>query len=250
VNVRRAISMAIDRNTIVRDLLNPTINPVAVTFWDATPPFADPSLKPYPFDPAQSKQLLDAAGWKDTNGDGIREKAGVKLQLRYLSNERELRKNVQAVVKQQLAQVGVDVQLQTVSSDIFWNGYKDNGPQATGAYDMAQYSNNPAFPDPEASIDWLCKEVTSAENPEGLNWQGYCNPALDTLLDEQAKTVDRQKRIQLYYQIEKILYDDAITLEMWKDPDIWSIHSRLKNVKLSGATPFWNVTDWAIDSAY
>ncbi|MEP7355895.1 MAG: peptide ABC transporter substrate-binding protein, partial [Anaerolineales bacterium] len=117
LNVRKALALATDRFTLVNDLLDPTINPVNATFWDATSPFGDPSLKPYPYDPAEAQRLLDGAGWKDTNGDGIRDKDGKELILRYATNTRELRKNYQAVVQQQLKSVGIGVELANYSSD-------------------------------------------------------------------------------------------------------------------------------------
>ncbi len=246
LNVRKALALATDRFTLVNDLLDPTVNPVNVTFWDATAPFGDESLEPYPYDPAEAEKLLDAAGWIDSNGDGIRDKDGEELILRYATNQRELRMNYQAVVQQQLKSVGIGVELNNHSSDIFWNSYTDGGPQAKGEYDIAQYSSVGSFPDPEASQNWLCSEISSAENPDGSNWQGYCNPDLDKLLKEQAITLDREKRIDLYHQIEKIMYDEYIYVGIWLDPDLYSINKRLQNVTLSGATPFWNAADWTV----
>ena len=246
VNVRKAIALATDRFSIVKNLLVETVNPVNVTFWDGTAPYDPVDLKPYPYDPEQAKKLLDEAGWKDTNGDGTRDKDGVELKLRYITNDRELRKNVQAVVQQQWAAVGIGADLQNYSSDVFWNGYNDNGPQAQGKYDIAEYSSVGSFPDPDASSNWLCDQISSADKPDGANWQGVCLKELDALLQEQASTLDTQKRVDLYHQIEKIMYDQVLYIGMWKDPDLWSVNNRLQGVKLSGATPFWNVNEWSV----
>ncbi len=245
VNVRKALALATDRFSIVKDLLKDNINPVNAAFWDNNPPY-NSDLKPFPYDPEEAKRLLDEAGWKDSNGDGTRDKDGTELVLRYITNDRELRKNVQAVVEQQWSQVGIGVELQNYSSDVFWNGYNDNGPQAQGLYDVAEYSSVGSFPDPEASQNWLCDQISSADNPDGANWQGYCNPKMDDLLKEQATTLDTNKRIDLYKQIQQLMYDDVIYVGMWKDPDLWSVNSKLQNVKLSGATPFWNAPDWTV----
>ena len=254
LNVRKAIALATDRFTIVKDLLVDTINPVNVTYWDTTPPYQTDTLKPYPYDPEQAKQLLDAAGWIDSDGDGIRDKEidgkKVDLKLRYITNQRELRKNVQAVVEQQWKLVGIGVELVNYSSDVFWNGYNDDGPQAQGLYEIAEYSSvQNAFPDPDASSGWVCEQIASADNPDGANWQGYCNPKIDDLMKQQATTLDPTARRELYNQIEQILYDDYVYIGMWKDPDLWSINNRVKNVKLSGVFPFWNVQDWEVADA-
>ncbi len=245
VNVRKALALATDRFTIVKDLLLESINPVNVTFWDTTPPYQT-SLEPYPYDPEQAKALLDAAGWVDSNGDGIRDKDGVELIVRYATNQRELRKNVQAVVEQQWKQVGIGAELANYSSDIFWNGYNDGGPQALGTYDVAEFSSSAnAFPDPDTN-GFTCAQIVNADNPDGSNTQGYCNPALDELFSKQAVTVDPVARKELFNQIQQIMYDDVVYIGMWKDPDLWSLSSHLKNVKFSGVYPFWNAYEWEV----
>ncbi|MGB8984440.1 MAG: peptide ABC transporter substrate-binding protein [Anaerolineales bacterium] len=244
VNVRRAIALATDRFSIVRDLLVEEVNPVNATFWDATEPYNNPDLEPYPYDPEEAKRLLDEAGWVDSNGDGTRDKDGRELVLKYITNDRELRKNVQAVVQQQWSLVGIGAELQNHSSDIYWNGYNDGGPQAQGLYDIAQYSSVGFFPDPEISYNWLCDERSNADNPDGGNWQGVCMEELDALLKEQAVTLDLDKRIDLYHQIAQILHDEVFYIGLWKDPDLWSINNHLQNVVLSGAAPFWNAHEW------
>jgi peptide/nickel transport system substrate-binding protein len=245
VNVRKAIALATDRFTIVNDLLDETVNPVNATFWDNNPPY-NSDLEPYPYDPEEAKRLLDEAGWVDSNGDGTRDKDGVELVLRYITNDRELRKNVQAVVQQQWSLVGIGAELENHSSDVYWNGYNDNGPQAQGLYDIAEYSSVGSFPDPDASSNWFCDQISSAENPDGANWQGYCDPEMDELLNQQATTLDINERIELYKQIQQKMYDEVIYIGMWKDPDLWSLNSRLQNIKLSGASPFWNAHEWVV----
>jgi peptide/nickel transport system substrate-binding protein len=248
VNVRKAIALATDRFTIVNDLMLESVNPVPATVWVGTPPYNHDGLEPYPYNPEEAKSLLDAAGWVDSNGDGTRDKDGVELVLRYVTTTRELRKNVQAVVQQQWAAVGIGVELRNFTGDIFFGGFAAGGPMAIGDYDIGEYSNAPTgFPDPEISSYWLCSEITSADNPDGGNNQGYCNADLDALLLEQAQTVDLNKRIDLYKQIQQIMYDDVVVVMMWSDPDLWSLNNRLQGVKFSGASPFWNSYEWFVN---
>jgi peptide/nickel transport system substrate-binding protein len=245
-NVRRAIVMATDREKITQDLLGGETAPVG-TFWDATPPFGNPDIKPYAYDPDEAARLLDEAGWT-MGADGVREKTldgeVVKLKLKYITNSRQLRKDVMAVVKQMWAGVGIDSELVNNANDIYFGTYGENGP-LYGDYDIAQYSNAPSFPDPDVA-QFTCEEIPTPDKPEGNNFQGYCNAELDALFAEQARTVDREARIQLFYQIAQIMYDDVVWVGLWNDPDLWSVNNRLKNVVFSGGTAFWNVTDWDI----
>jgi len=247
VRVRKAIVLATDREKITQDLLHGKTAPVG-TFWDATPPFGDPNLKPDPYDPDAAAKLLDEAGWT-LGSDGIREKTidgqVVKLKLRYITNSRDIRKNgVMPVVKQMWAKVGIDVELVNNANDVYFNDYANNGP-LYGDFDIAEYSDAPSFPDPDVS-HFRCSEIPTPDNPAGGNFQGYCNPELDKLFDQQTTTVNRDERIKIFYQIEKIMHDDVVWAGMWNDTDLWSVNKRLTGVVFSGATCFWNVTDWDI----
>jgi peptide/nickel transport system substrate-binding protein len=242
VRVRQAIALAFDRFSLTKDLLLGLTQPAA-TFWDNTP-YTDPSIQPWPYDPEKAKALLDEAGWKDTNGDGTRDKNGVELVLTYGTVTREIRQDTQAVAQQQLAQVGIKVELSNYESDIFFGTYGEGGPAATGKLDISQWSDTPyAWPDPDIMY-WRCSEIPSSEKPQGVNWQAICDPELDNLFKLQASQVDFAARQKTFQQISKLMYDKVYWLGLWQDPDQWAIGKRLTNVKISGVTPFFNVMDW------
>ena len=241
VKVRQAIALAFDRFSVCKDLLLGLTKPPA-TYW-ANTPWQDPTLEPWPYDPERAKQLLDEAGWKDTNGDGVRDKDGVELVLTLGTTTREIRRDVQAVAQQQLAQVGIKLELANADSDIFFGSYGEGGPCATGQYDIFEYSTVTNYPDPETA-DWLCKEIPSDENPAGVNWQAVCDEELDGLFKLQATQVDPAERMKTFHQITRLIYEKVYWLGVWEDPDIWAVGPRLKNVRLSGATPFFNIVEW------
>ena len=242
VSVRQAIAYATNRDAVVKDLLLGKTG-VAATDWDNTP-YVDPSLKPYAFDPEKAKSLLDAAGWK-AGADGVREKDGVKLSLKYGTTTREIRKDTQAVVQQNLKDIGIQVDLMNADSDTYFAGFDTNGPAATGQYDFFEYSSVPSgFPDPDA-VEWLCSEIPSAESPSGTNWSFMCDKELDGLFQLQAtQTGDAAARQKTFQQITKIIYDKVYWLGLWQDPDQWAISGKLTGVKISGVTPFYNITEW------
>jgi peptide/nickel transport system substrate-binding protein len=243
VNVRKALVLATDREKIVQDLLG-GLTEVANSYWASTPPFGNEDLALEPYDPEEAQRLLDEAGWVDSNGDGTRDKDGTELVLRYIANQRQLRKDVQAVVQQMWAQVGIGTELVNYGDDYF-NGFADGGPQATGQYDIAEYSDAPDFPDPNEG-KYLCSAIPSQDNPEGDNWQGYCNEELDTLFEQQNTETNPDARKEIFSQIQQIMHDEVVWIGLWRDPDLWSVSSRLQGVRLSGATPFWNAHEWTI----
>jgi len=237
--VRQAIAYAIDREAIVNDLLLGRTG-VAATYWDNTP-FVDPTIEPYPYDAAKANELLDAAGWKDSNSDGTRDKDGVELVLKYGTTTREIRKEIQAVFQQQLLEVGIGTEL--INAENFFDGYAEGGPAATGELDLMEYSTTAQYPDPHVS-EWYCNQIPTDEAPDGANWQAVCNTDLEALFDQESAQVDAAAREVTFHEISRMVFDQAYWIGIYWDPDIWAINSRVTNVKVSGATPFFNIMEW------
>ncbi len=242
VRVRQAIAYAVDFDAICEKLLYGKTYPPA-TYWEETP-YAYPDANPYKYDPEKAKALLDEAGWVDTNGNGIRDKDGVELILTYSTTAgREVREQTQVVAQQYLADVGIGIEIANNSYDTMWNSYGQGGPIATGNYDIAEWSDGTDFPDPNVT-SWLCSEIPSDENPEGLNWYGICDEELDALFKAQAVEMDFNKRIELFHEIGKIMNEKVYWLGVWHDNDLWAINKRVKNIKISGSNSFWNCWEW------
>lgn len=241
VNVRLALALAFNRQKIVDDLLLGKTR-VAASYWDGTP-YTRPDAAPYPYDPEQAAALLDAAGWVDSNGDGTRDKDGVELELRYIANQRQIRKDIQAVVQQDFAALGIKIDI--FNYDNFFDSYGEGGPASTGQFDIAEWSQNPAFPDPDSSV-FSCNEIPSDTNPEGSNWTGFCNQTVTDLLGQQLQTTDTAARTAIFQQIDQILYDEVVWIGVWYDADLWATNARLQNVLYSGADPFWNAINWDV----
>ncbi|MBZ0302205.1 MAG: peptide ABC transporter substrate-binding protein [Anaerolineae bacterium] len=243
VNVRKAIVLAFDRDKFNQDInLGKTYTPAS--FWEGTP-YKDPDSAPLPYDPDMANQLLDEAGWVDSNGDGVRDKDGVELVLRHITNQRQIRKDLQVIAQQQLAEVGIKLEIENYDSNIFFGGYADDAPMAKGRFDIAELSDVGDFPDPNVSR-FLCSQIPSEDNPSGYNDQHYCNEQVDALFTEQAQTVDFDKRVELFHEIDRLMNADIAWAGIWYDPDLWAINSRISNTRVSGADPLWNIAGWEV----
>jgi peptide/nickel transport system substrate-binding protein len=243
VKVRQALAYAFNREKLVQDLLL-GLTGVAATDWDESP-WVDPTITPYPYDPEKAKALLAEAGWTDTNGDGTVDKDGVELILKYGTTNREVRQNTQAVVQQELAAVGIGIELLSYDADLFFSSYQDDGPSANFSLDIIEYSDSPNFPDPD-TVTWLCSDIPSDENPAGTNPTGLCDEKLDGLFQLQATQIDLAERQATFYEITRYIYDNAFWIGLWLDPDLFGFSDRLSNVKMSGATPFFNIAEWEL----
>lgn len=242
VNVRKAIALALDRESIVRDLML-GLPKVPASFFDALPFYNNPPLVNYPYDPEQAKALLDAAGWVDANGDGVREKDGVDLEISHATTIREVRQDTQAIMQQQLAAVGIKLDILPVDDTLYFASYGDNGPAARGEYDIQEWSDGPLFPDPDLYY-WLCDQIPSDENPSGENWFYICDEELDSLIKLQSTQVIAAERQATITKINQLFYDKVYIIGLWQDPDVYAVASRLLNVKFSGVSMFFNIAEW------
>ena len=241
--VRKAIAMALDRQSNADIRLN-VVKP-GMTFWDGLPAYVSPDIEPWPYDPEAAKQLLEDAGYVDSDGDGIREDLeGNPLTLTQGNTTKEERQNYQAVAQQQLLEVGIDLQIFSYDADILFGSYSDGGPAAIGELDIMQWSDAPAFPDPDTSY-WLCSEMVSDDYPWGYNYF-ICDEYLDSLFQEQIVTTDPDARQEIFHDITKYMHENVYFLNIWDDPDIWIINPRVSGVKFSGVTIFFNVDEWDI----
>ena len=243
--VRRAIAMALDRQKIIDQLLLGQTQ-LAVSYWDNTP-YISPNLTPMPYNLAAANALLDEAGWVDSNGNGVRDNGVEELTLAYGTLTNQLRQDVQALAQLHLSEVGIQLELVHYENDIFFSGYNAGAPAAVGNLDIFQYSVKPAaFPDPDTD-DFRCDQIPDIYNPDGVNWSGFCDQELESLFQLQAGQIDPAARQATFHQISQLIYDRVYFLGLWQDSDRWGLNPRLKNVRLSGVTPFFNILEWDID---
>lgn len=243
VRVRQAIALGFDRATFCQEQFLGLTRPAA-SGWDNTV-WVDPNLEPWPYDPGRARALLDEAGWTDTDGDGVRDKDGIALILRHGTTSSELRHVAQVRFQEQLAAIGIRIDLLQFEDALFFANFADGGPAATGQLDLFEYSSAPRFPDPDTA-EWLCAELPSAEQAAGRNWTALCDPTLDTLFKAQSSQIDPLKRQATWQQITRRIYENVYWLGLWQDPDLWAVGPRLRNVRLSAATPFFNAREWEL----
>lgn len=206
VNVRKAIAMAVNRRAN-NDALVYEGAPVPDAF-DA-PKWRPEGLEVLGYDPAAANAMLDAAGWVDSNGDGLRDKDGVELILRFFTTTRQVRMDYQLAIQSDLKAVGIGVQLFAVPGPaVLFASFTNRGIMATGDYDMAIYasSNDPITPnvDPDS---FTCSGVPSADNPSGGNFSAFCDPAFDEIVATIKVNTDPVSRLEQKHEAVKMFND-------------------------------------------
>ncbi len=240
-NVRRALMYATDRARIIETVTHG----VGIAGDTDQPPFseyASHDIMRYPFDPARARALLDAAGWKPA-ADGIRRKAGARLTLTLVGPTGNAPFNAMAVLLGQAWRaVGIDTQIKSYTTGLFFATYGANGILQTGKYDTAGYAWVNGT-DPDNSTLWMCDQ----QPPAGQNVYHYCNPDLDAAERVALSTTDPAKRKRAYFRVEQILAQDVPMIVAYYARRISVINDDLKNYRPAHAvTHFWNTWEWEI----
>ncbi len=223
--VRAALAAALDRGAIcaalTAGLAVPAESLYSGTHWESPAPAASPSLR-------EAARMLDEAGWRDTDGDGVRDRAGISLTLRYAAPPG--REAAQALGTQALRALGIGVE--TVISERPW--------EEPTAWDLAQWAGRPSgYPDPDDSR-WLCAEA----RPGGQNPAGVCDEALDGLLLAQASATDPDERAALLAELQEMARREVWWLPLCRWDDLWLVQSGLSGPRPWRGAPFWNIGEW------
>lgn len=194
--VRKAIAMGIDKENFVATLLEGN-GYVANGVFPEGSAFGGDKVTTETYDPEGAKEVLEAAGWKDTDGDGIREKDGKKLTVRWLTypSRQELpllAESAQATLKD----IGIDLDINCTADN---NSVADD-PTAWDVYAMANVQAPTG--DPEY---WFTVFATS----DATRNQGkYSSEKLDELEKELSAEFDIEKRTELAVQMQQTVLDD------------------------------------------
>ena len=245
LKVRQAISMAIDREAIAAPYGRGgklTTNILAEPSFYASPNNA------FNYNPQKAAQLLDEAGWVDSNSDGVREKDGVELRLVFQTSIQALRQAAQEQVKKDLEAIGFAVELKQIDSSIFLGPPKDTTDTRRQFYaDFEEFAFSNKSPDPTAYMaGWVCDQAAQKENDWSLpNWSRYCNPEFDALFHQAAAELDPEKRTELFVRMNELLIQDVAVIPLVNTTQPMAISVDLKGYE---ATPWdvevWKIADW------
>lgn len=227
VNVRKALAYGLDRESVVQasfgDQANVIDVPQSTVSWSYPD---DENYTKYEYNPEKAKQLLEEAGWK-VGSDGIREKDGVKLSLKFLaSSPNSVNDALVPIMIENYKEIGIELKAEQME-------FRTLIDKQTEARD-GKFSYHLAFlawsltPDPDSTSTF----GTTGSN----NKVAYSNPVVDQLLSEALTELDQDKRKELYGELYKELSEDLpyIFLYQRKNMDVYL--SRVQGME--GTTPY------------
>jgi peptide/nickel transport system substrate-binding protein len=236
--VRRAFVMAINREGIVRAQFGEqgtaALSPIAPGLREHS---AD--VRAIPYDTAGAKRLLEQAGWRDTNGDGVREKNGQPLRIEVeVSSADQVRKDMLIFIQQQLRQVGIDMAPRELERTSWVERLRAREFTAS----FWGWGWGPGVMGPNAEMLFHSRSIP----PNGPNFAGYSNPRVDALIDQILVQNDTTQARGLWRQLEQQLIDDAVYAPIFLDPEFYAVNQRFANVKLRGPEWWEDVIYWSV----
>jgi peptide/nickel transport system substrate-binding protein len=250
LEVREAIARAIDYQALISGPLHGMATPLCTDHPSALHPGyqADASCPAFGLDAAN--KILDDAGWV-RGSDGVRTKSGDRLEFEYstAAQDGSWRGDVQTLVRQDLARIGIKLDIQNYPGHQFFNALLAAGRASpptgavAGRFDIAEFGWVYGYDADDSSL-FGCNELP----PNGDNFGSYCNHTLDALFAQELATPDPGLRQNLYDQMHQIYVTDFPFITLFNPESITVVSKRAHN---DGTSPILgetiNVWDWWCD---
>ena len=247
INVRKALSMAIDRELLV-EVGYGKAGKVACDLVPSPPNYAADNDFCKVQDIAGANALLESAGWvKGT--DGIRAKDGVRISITYATSTNAVRQDFQALIKQWWGEIGVETELRNINASVFFGGDPGSPDTFQKFYtDVEMYANTFNGTDPQ---QYLAAYRCGGEPKPSSQWQGeninrFCDPAYDALIDKLGRTGDIAERGAIAIQMNNMLTKDSYTIvPLVHRGRVSAIVNTLGGYKMNvWDSEMWNIADW------
>jgi peptide/nickel transport system substrate-binding protein len=236
--VRRAMTLAIDRQEIIDALLSGYGSTATSTIptWHEY----NPGLEPLPHDPARAGRLLEEAGWVDRNGDGVREgPGGARLAFSLLTGDRPLNRAIVEVIQSQLREVGAEVEIQVLEFQTMLaqhRGRQFDGVLANWVLDNYQMASTP----------YSLFHSSQAEVERSANRSGVRDPELDRLIEEGAAATDPAVAKDVWRRFTVRLQEQQpFTFMFWLD-ELAATSDAVTGVAMDQRGEFQSMAEWAV----
>ena len=247
VQVRRAISLAIDKCTILREALHmPDCTRTANQVEPQPSLYNDSSIPASVYDPVTARKLLAQAGWLP-GPNGLLYRQGKSFTLRLVTtSDNPIRAAAAALIQRDLHAVGIDVHVSYYSLGQFFAVYSRGGIVASGAFDLAMFGyQNSAEPDDEYGV-FHSSQIPGAAQPDLGNYGRVQDSIIDQSLALGRDTVPFAQRVQDYHRFLEQLANQVYLIPLYTGINILTISNRAQNVQPNPDVlkNNWNIADW------
>ena len=237
VKVRQAIAYAINRESMIRDLVlgqgKIAHSILPEESWAYTPG------QTYHYDPATAKRLLDEAGFRDPDGDGPQMRFSKPIIFR-ISGSSGAARQYSGVIYNYLREVGIPVQIETSELNTLFEFLRRGQFQMT--YGQWVGGNQ----DPIFYRDLFATSEIPSETRAARNRSRYSNPELDKILDEATNTFDHAKAAPLYARAQEIVSRDVVVLPLWYQANMVIAKKSVGNIHVNASGDWGFVKDLTV----
>jgi peptide/nickel transport system substrate-binding protein len=235
-DLRRALSMAVDRPAMVRNvfesLASPGIGPTIRAF-----PTTDTTIEQIPYDVDASGRVLDSLGWR-VGSDGVRERGGHKLRFSILVPASSLnRRRMGVLLQEQFRKAGVSVSLDETDFGTFSSRLQARD------FDAALANFHLGASAAALAETWTS---TAARAKGGLNYGSYMNPVFDALVDSATSAMDRSTSRRYYTEAYKTAIADAPAIWLYEPRMVLGIHRRIQVAGFRADAWWSSLADWQV----
>ncbi|HUJ76046.1 MAG TPA: ABC transporter substrate-binding protein, partial [bacterium] len=218
--VRLALGLLFDRDTFIQKIFHGT-RVKSVGPFEVNSRYSSPQVKPLGFSVPEAIHLLEQAGWKDSNGDGVLDKDGLAFRFTVLTADPEDSVKVLTLAQAAMRQAGVDMSIKVVDWSTLLSLIDDYRFDAV----LLGWTRD-VWPDPTSL--WHSRSAVKG----GLNLVRYKNPEVDHLIDEGMRSIPDSERVKLFRRLHEILFrDQPYTFLLEPDRSLMAYANGLQRVK-------------------
>ena len=234
--LRRAITMSIDRRSLVRSVLD-TLGVVPAGPTVRSFPSTDPNLTQIPFDSARAGAILDSLGWTRRPG-GMRARGGRELSFRLIvPNFSPNRMRMGVLLQEKLRQAGIRVDIDKMER------MAQGTNEQKGDFD-ASLDNLTMPSSPDATRDaW----TSSGTGKNGLNYGHYRNPRFDALLDSALFADPAHERVR-FTAAYSVINEDAPAVWLYEPRKVMGVRTRVKMGQMRPDSWWFSLPDWSVSA--
>ena len=248
VRTRRAVAHCINRQAIIEQVIG-GLGAISDTYLPLEHPlFASDAIILHPYDPPQGQALLEEVGWRDLDGDGVREAHGIpgffdgaQFSIRYSTTTADMHEQIGALVAADLAACGIEVEVEQLEPATF---FKDGAgmPLYGRHFDLAEF---PWLTDVQPPCGlYLSTQISSETNQwSGQNFGGYNNPIYDALCEQALAALPGEPAyVTAHDEAQRLFSADLPALPLFFRPSVYAARADLHGfIPDAIAVETWNI---------
>jgi len=231
--VRQAMTMLIDLDSynkyVTYNMGIPTIGPFYIYGEQY-----NHNIEPWPYDPVRAVELIEEAGWVDTDGDGLRDKDGIPFSFTFsISAGSQNSKYMALMMKEDLRKIGIEVMIRQLEWSVYVENLRDRQFDVVSLLWIGGLQTDPY-------------QIWHSDNigDRGSNYIGFRNAEADSLIEAARRELDPEKRNAMYFRFQEILHEEQPYTFMFYQRDPGAYQKAYRGTKWVPIRPGYKLNSW------